>query len=441
MTAIVPMDRALLELASHSLRFFQYDKAVRILSRLIGRPELPPAIAAEANRLLAEAHFRRAEYEQARDRLEESLDRDPENAESHFLLAQTIEHEEEDEAQDALVHYEWAAALAPADARKRSAYGRRLAVEDADRGLAVLEETYQQHATDPVVVRDFVLALLESGRHDDAELLLAQAAYRHGDDRRIRGLRRLIQLRRWEDCAERAGHDREGRRPRPVPRGPGHDASRRHPRESERRAGTGSDSPRMRSSSRQRQHAGEAGPVLLPFRNFAGERPGDEREKKRSSRPRKNDAPAAKESDGLPLYDREMRLLEVLKLAGAGQVAVIYESLGLMGKVRTDHRRREISQALMQAPFVNAVVRELPAASRRVLRTLVRAGGFVPLGVLFQNTGPEAPPPDYVQPLIRNGLVYLGRDKKSKSKAGPPPVAMVPADLHLILAAVLRVPR
>jgi len=59
----------------------------------------------------------------------------------------------------------------------------------------------------------------------------------------------------------------------------------------------------------------------------------------------------------------------------------------------------------------------------------------MPASVLFQNTGPDAPPPDYVQPLVEQGMLFFGREKSSSTKL----VAMVPADVLMPLAKALRV--
>jgi hypothetical protein len=69
----------------------------------------------------------------------------------------------------------------------------------------------------------------------------------------------------------------------------------------------------------------------------------------------------------------------------------------------------------------------------------VKAGGYMPASVLFQNTGPDAPPPDYVQPLLASGVCFFGREKPRRADAEAKLVALVPADLRLPLAKALRI--
>ena len=130
-----------------------------------------------------------------------------------------------------------------------------------------------------------------------------------------------------------------------------------------------------------------------------------------------------------------MTIADVLKRMGKGAALAVGESLGLFGKDAPKEVRKEISAAFADQPFIRRIVQSLPTETRRLLRTVVRAGGFMPASVLFQNTGPDAPPPDYVQPLVEKGMLFFGREKASSPKL----VAMVPADALLPLAKALRV--
>ena len=135
----------------------------------------------------------------------------------------------------------------------------------------------------------------------------------------------------------------------------------------------------------------------------------------------------------------ESSLKEILKAGGRAYTERVYHELGLMGKSRSDHQRAAVCTVLMEKAFLASLVRRLPASSRKLLRTVVAAGGFVPMTVLFQNTGPDAPPPDYAQPLVACGLVYFGLDGSSRRKANPPSVAVVPVDLLHKLASLMRI--
>jgi hypothetical protein len=130
-----------------------------------------------------------------------------------------------------------------------------------------------------------------------------------------------------------------------------------------------------------------------------------------------------------------MTISEVLKRMGRNAALSVGEALGLFGKEAPRDVRKEIAAAFDDQGFVQRQVQSLPTETRRLLRTVIRAGGFMPASVLFQNTGPDAPPPDYVQPLVERGLLFFGREKASSTKL----VAMVPADLIAPLARALKV--
>ena len=85
--------------------------------------------------------------------------------------------------------------------------------------------------------------------------------------------------------------------------------------------------------------------------------------------------------------DPELTLAEILKKSGTAATSRIYENLGLLGKSRAKDKRAEIAVVLLQRSFLNSLVRDLPAESRKLLRTVVRVGGYVPATTLFQNTG------------------------------------------------------
>jgi hypothetical protein len=61
-------------------------------------------------------------------------------------------------------------------------------------------------------------------------------------------------------------------------------------------------------------------------------------------------------------------------------------------------------------------------------------GGYVPAAALFQTEGPDAPPPDYAQPLLSAGLVFFGRPVRGRVM-----MAAVPVDLLGKLMKILRI--
>lgn len=256
--------------------------------------------------------------------------------------------------------------------------GLRSRREQVRRQLRMLADAYREHPDDPEVVHDYFDGLMTAGAIDDAELLLVHAAGANRSDRRFRQL-----SSRLGDRIRRARLF--GGRRRTQPR------------------------------------------ATLPFRCFGG--PSDPA----PPAGHKKDFGHGGEGDA-PLLEPTMSLLEILTEIPREQMSAIYQSLGLFGRRSAPVMRREIAAALSQSGFLRRLMRELPTASRQLLRSLVRAGGYLPVGVLFQNCGPDAPPADHVQPLLRNGLLYFGRAPGRAEKF----MAVVPADLLSRLAALWK---
>jgi Flp pilus assembly protein TadD len=390
MEAIIPLTQGLFNLGADLLKRRRYSEGVRILRRLLETPDLSPTLAADANQLLANVHYEHHDFAQMRRAAERALQNNPENADAHFLLAEAAAKDELcPEPTIALEHYGKAAELAPDDVEKQSAYALHLVRSKKSAvGVAVMEKAYARHDGDPRVVSDFAQALIEADRPDDAELLVVQACDRHNEDRRFSRLRQTVRQRIWHRRIE--GGDHRNDEPRStIPF----------------RSFGGSDSPRPRSN--RRATFSMTSPNLKP----------------------KSPPP------GPPVLTSSMSIGDVLKRMGKGAALAVGESLGLFGKEAPKDVRKEISAAFADQPFVRRIVQSLPTETRRLLRTVVRAGGFMPASVLFQNTGPDAPPPDYAQPLVEKGMLFFGREKASSPKL----VAMVPSDVLLPLAKALRV--
>jgi tetratricopeptide (TPR) repeat protein len=394
MEAIIPLARGLLELGTDLLKRRQYSEGVRILRRLISLPGTTPADLAQANRLLAEAYFAQADFASSRTAAASAITNDPTDSEAHFLLAQaTALDVHHPNPESALEHLSKAVELSPDDNRKQAALGLQLVrARKRNRGLKILSQLYSRDRSDPQIIGDYATALIEADRADDAELLVIQASDRYPGDARFRRLKQRVkqQTIRWR---------LERRRSRP------------------------------------------SGGMIIPFRNF--ERP-------ESNRPRGQRRPSIQPiheqpdynhqpiHDSPPMIASDMTLADVFRKLGRARTRMIANHIGVIGSTSGSVRLQEIVHSLRDTVFLRRLVQSLPIDSRKLLRTLVQSGGFVPANVLFQNTGPDAPPPDYVQPLLAAGLCFFGVDS-NRNDSSRELVALVPRDQLASLAQVLGV--
>lgn len=394
MAGTLRFDSHLIDLSRSYLDSGRIDAALSLLNRILSMPSLPPERAAEANFLLARARIAASQLDAAAQSLRRTLERTPDDADSHYLLAQALD--QSNEGADALPHYAKAAQLDPADGRKVASYARALArKKDRGRGVRLLQSAYADHASNPDVVEAVVQGLVENDEIEEAELVVAQSAYRHGADHRFRRLREWVRIRTLETRLYGGVRGSDG-------------ASEvlefRNPESNSQRKPGGAKRPR-------RDGEPPEGPAEAP-------------------RPRPASRPVA--------LDQGMKLVEILRRSGAAQVGAVYENLGLIGKRGSADQIAEIASAFAEQETLAAVVRDLPRASRKLLKTLVQLGGYVPASAVFQFDGPDAPPPDYLQPLVAKGLAYFGRSTKSRRSGGAMVVA-TPADLVGRLARVLKV--
>src|SRR5579862_5926441 len=98
--------------------------ALRILGRLTGFRELPPAVAEEAQFRLGELQLRRKKHARARRHLAAALRHAPDNPRYHFQLARALESDRDGDLARAAEHYRNSLALDPAQTDCLCAYGR-----------------------------------------------------------------------------------------------------------------------------------------------------------------------------------------------------------------------------------------------------------------------------------------------------------------------------
>jgi Tfp pilus assembly protein PilF len=220
----------LLSRGRHFQQLGRTGDALRILSRLAGLRELPPAVAEEAQFRLGELQLRRKRTARARRHLAAALRYAPENARYHFLLAQALDNDRDGDLARAADHYRTALALDGAQTDCLCAYGAlALRLNRTEEALECLRAAANLAPDDLTVLARVTKGLRTAGRADEARGLLLAARFRHPRDARYHRL--------WDEFQFHAA----------------------------RRA---QDAARARNSS-----AHEDGPVLLPFRRPAGESP------------------------------------------------------------------------------------------------------------------------------------------------------------------------
>ncbi len=387
MSAFVSFPQRLLERARDQVRRGRLVEAASTLDHIVHHPKLEPAIASEANFLLAQVRFSLADLAGAEDSARRALAIDSENADYHHLLAQSLEDRDTDEASN---HYSHAARLSPDDPHKVISFAKSVAErKDRDQGIRLMESAYANAPDDPRIVESVVDGLMDNDRLDEAELVVTQVLYRHGHDRRFRQIRDRFRARRCEMLL--AG----------------------------------------------RAKGSDGAMEVVPYRNpiLSSRKPGGAKKPDRSKSGSPPATPPAPVRMTPVAIDEGMSLLEILRRSGSAASSSIYHSLGLLGKEDFESQAREISAYLTDAESLERVVRELPAASRKLLATLVQLGGYVPATTVFQTTGPDAPPPDYAQSLISLGLVVFGQSTRGRR----PMVLAVPVDLLGRLARILKV--
>jgi hypothetical protein len=354
---------------------------------MVHHPKLEPTLAAEANFLLAQVRFALADLAGAEASARRAVAIESDNPNYRVFLAQSLEEQGSDEAD---THFSQAARLSPDDPHVVLSFARNVAErKDKEQGVRLMESAYASAPDDPEIVESVVEGLLQNDRLDEAELVVTQALYRHGADRRFRRIRDRFRARRCELLL--AGKAK------------------------------GSDGAME----------------VVPYRNpiLSSRKPGGAKKPDRSKAPPPV-APAPAPVRMAPTsIDEGMSLLEILRRSGSAMSASIYQSLGLLGKDEFEMQAREIAAYLADADSLERVVRELSAPSRKLLSTLVQLGGYVPATTVFQTTGPDAPPPDYAQSLLALGLVAFGQSTRGRR----PMVLAVPVDLLGRLARILKV--
>ncbi len=108
----------------------------------------------------------------------------------------------------------------------------------------------------------------------------------------------------------------------------------------------------------------------------------------------------------------------MLDLLGDGRLLTLPCRWVLMLRAKQPTRERNSPRDCSIRPSC-PLLNRLTSASNTLLNSLLSIAALVPAAVVFQNTGAEAPPANYLQPLLRHGLVFYCRplDYEGQSRA------------------------
>ncbi len=177
-------------------------EALHYLQRLAGLPELPPAVAEEAQVRLAELQLGRSRYRRARRHLKIALLYQPDSARYHYLMGTALSADEKADPRRAAEHYRKALELEPDQPACLRAYGLvALQVGQTEAGVQALYRAVELQPDDPAALGDLVEGLMQLGRNDEARGVLLAAQFRHARDRRFQQL--------WHDFQFRLLHDQQ----------------------------------------------------------------------------------------------------------------------------------------------------------------------------------------------------------------------------------------
>jgi len=190
-------------MAAHGQRMDTHTR----LRCLLARPDLPPTIAFDANRLAGELLLEAEKYREARRHLRAAVALAPNDAETYHKLGLAFERDPHGCDRLAARSFAKACKLEPKNPLYRAALGRAAVRSDwKKRGIRELLEAASLANGDIEVIRVVVEGLLEAGRLRVAQKVLTQARFLSFEATKDRELLALLERVRYEStrCAQRA---------------------------------------------------------------------------------------------------------------------------------------------------------------------------------------------------------------------------------------------
>ena len=171
--------------------------ALRYLTRLAALPDLPAAVAEEAQLRLAEIYLGQRKYRRARRHLTSALLYRPDSARYHYLMATALARGRYADLDRAAVHYRKALDIEGDEPLYLADFGRLcLRQGDTEEGLGALMRAVQLAPNDPDIVGRLVKGLGAADRWDEAEEVVRAARFRNPRDLRFEQLWNRLRFRR-----------------------------------------------------------------------------------------------------------------------------------------------------------------------------------------------------------------------------------------------------
>lgn len=184
--------------------------------RLLARPDLPAAVAAEAHRLAGELHTEAERYPEARRHFRVTAALEPTCARTFYLWGVAEERDPSGSDRHAAKYFRRACELEPGSAAYRASFGRAAVRADRPKtGARELLAAVNAAPGDVPVVRIATEGLLEAGRLSAARRVLERARFLNPTGRANRELIalwerfRFEQARRVQRATTRHRHDAE----------------------------------------------------------------------------------------------------------------------------------------------------------------------------------------------------------------------------------------
>jgi hypothetical protein len=167
----------------------QKTSALDLLTRLLSRPDLPAARAAEGNRLAGELALELEKYATARRHLKAAAVLEPQHAGTHYATGRAWEEDPDGRDRRAAICYKKAASLDANNAQYRVAFGRAAArCGKVKLGVREMLAAAESADDDLAVVRVAVVGLLEMGKVNAARRVVAKARFHRPGDTELAAL-------------------------------------------------------------------------------------------------------------------------------------------------------------------------------------------------------------------------------------------------------------